>query len=170
MLGGLDFLLTLRAVPRFWAAPIGVAQEAGIKQLYLEEARDCMSRDGERRWPRALWRGGKGSRLPGCARTATSGGVDCGLESVGGSRTMGSRLRGCPRWQALRRHPPDQNLKWKTLRPIHFNKPNSGLSQCLPATHMYHVCLSSVSSLLLPVPVPVTAIATVTAPNPPGLV
>jgi hypothetical protein len=61
----------------------------------------------------------------------------------------------------------DQNWKDSAANSTP-NKQNSGLCQWLTVTHK--ACLSSVSSLLLPVPVvPVTAIATVTAPNPPSL-
>ena len=103
VLGGLGFLLT----PRFWAVPIGVAQEVSMRQTASSGRSAWLHVEGERIWPRALWRAGKGSRLSACARSATPGEVDYGLESVGGSRTMGRQLRGCSRRQALRRYPPD---------------------------------------------------------------
>ena len=47
MLSGLDFLFAPKAEPRFWAVPIGVAQEVGSGQFHLEEARGCVTRKGE---------------------------------------------------------------------------------------------------------------------------
>ena len=47
MLSGLDILLAPWAEPRFWAVPVGAAQEVGGRQLHLEEARGCTTREGE---------------------------------------------------------------------------------------------------------------------------
>ena len=47
MLSGLDILFAPKAEPRFWAVPIGVAQEVGSGQFHLEEARGCVTRKGE---------------------------------------------------------------------------------------------------------------------------
>ena len=62
MPSGLDFLLAPQAEPRFWAVPIGVAQEAGGRQLHLEEACGCVTREGED--GRKLCGGGKGKVVP----------------------------------------------------------------------------------------------------------
>ena len=65
----------------------------------------------------------------------------------------------------------EQDLAWRTstLRLTNStpNRQNSSLCQLLVVTHK--ACLSCVSSLLLPVPVPMTAMAIVVASNPPSL-
>ena len=47
MLSSLGFLLAPQAEARFWAVPIGVAQEVGGRRLHLEEVCGCMTREGE---------------------------------------------------------------------------------------------------------------------------
>ena len=47
MFSGLNILFAPKAEPRFWAVPIGVAQEVGGRQLHLEEACGCAMREGE---------------------------------------------------------------------------------------------------------------------------
>ena len=62
MLSGLDFLFAPKAEPRFWAVPIGVAQEVGSGQFHLEKARGRMTRRGED--SRKLCGGWKGKVIP----------------------------------------------------------------------------------------------------------
>ena len=62
MFSGLDILFAPKAEPRFWAVPIGVAQEVGGRQLHLEEACGCVTREGED--GRKLCGGGKGKVVP----------------------------------------------------------------------------------------------------------
>ena len=62
MHSGLNPLLALQAEPRFWAVPIGVAQEVGGRQLHLKEACGCVTKEGEGR--RNLCGGEKGEVVP----------------------------------------------------------------------------------------------------------
>ena len=64
MLNGLNPLLTLQAEPRFWAVPIGVAQEVGGRQLHLKEVCGCVTKEGE--GGRKLCGGEKGKVVPCC--------------------------------------------------------------------------------------------------------
>ena len=62
MLSCLDPLLAPQAEPRFWAVPIGVAQEVGGRLLHLKKACGCVTKEGE--GGRKLCGGEKGKVVP----------------------------------------------------------------------------------------------------------